>query len=66
MPSRWVLGKFLPWLSAEVFNTGYFSALPLLHCLLHELLDHRHPIFVVPCLCGYVFKPLRGDSDALG
>lgn len=65
MPSRWLLGKFLPYLLAEGLNVGHSSALPLLYHLLNEQSGHYLPMFGVPRLYGYVLRPLQGGSHVL-
>ena len=53
--SQWLADGFLvsalPRSAGQVFNPSSFSALPLLHYLLHEPLDHCLSMFDVPRLC---------------
>lgn len=56
--NQWLADGFLvssvPCSVARVSNLGYSSALPMLHRLLHELLDHCLLMFDVPRLYWYV------------
>ena len=54
----------VPRLVVQVSDVRRSSALPLLHYLLHEPLGHGLPMFTVPLLHGYVFKPLQVDSSS--